>query len=90
MTRCMWDDKKCYTLEEAQATLSRIRAIYTRGSNIPQRMYFCERCKHYHLTHLKHTHIPVEERMRDLSKARKAKKYQRKNLLYTEYEAITP
>ena len=86
--RCYWDDKVCYTRSEADATLTKARTTYVKTSNIPQRAYFCSKCGFYHLTHLKREHVPVQTRLQGLSKARKQEKYQRKNLIYTDYEEV--
>ena len=86
MERCIWENKICYTQKKAQATLAGMHAIHVRGSVMPQRAYYCNKCGFYHLTHLKAANVSITARMQGVSRARKAEKYQRKNLLYTDYE----
>lgn len=54
--RCAVTGKICYSKKEAGNVmhyLKRKRNLPHRGQNIPQRLYYCNDCGAYHLTHFK-------------------------------------
>ena len=56
---CQRTGKICYSRKDANETISFFKRGHRnhkwghRGKQIPQRSYYCEYCKAYHLTHYK-------------------------------------
>lgn len=49
--RCVRTGKCCFTKKTAQEVLNRARRSRRRGKKIPQRIYECQFCGCWHLTH---------------------------------------
>ena len=74
---CHYEDKKCYTKADAEGVIPMCnrKNHRQRQKNVPRRMYYCEQCGYYHLTHIiAEKHVRFEERFKQLKKNKEEEK----------------